>query len=128
MEAEIKNRGYISQIKSFKGLQWGAIYPTDIDAFLDFGDKLFVIVEVKYGGGMPKTGQRIALERLCDACATSHRKSVLLIAKHNNEEDIAIKDTKVEHYKMDGKWRQPQKIITVKEAIETLRQKFLENE
>lgn len=110
------------QIKNFAGLQWGSIRPTDIDVFVDFQNKLFVFIEVKYGGGMPPTGQRIALERVCDACQTKERNSFVLIAKHNSrkDEDIDLKLAEVVKYRQNGEWKNPNKQITVHEAINKL--------
>ncbi len=39
---DIKNKEFISQVKVFSGIKIGSISPTDIDGFLDFGNKLFI--------------------------------------------------------------------------------------
>lgn len=118
----LHNRDYASQLKIFAGLKWGAISPTDIDVFLDFGDRLFVFVEVKHGGGMPPTGQRIALERVCDACISPTRTSVALIAAHSSDGDIVIKDLEVDRYRWNQRWIRPNTSTTVHDAINRFRQ------
>ena len=47
---KIGNRRRALQIRDFTGLRWGNITPTDIDALIDFGDKVFVFIEVKKKG------------------------------------------------------------------------------
>lgn len=117
----LHNRDYAGQLKIFAGLKWGQISPTDIDGFLDFGDRLFVFVEVKHGGGMPPTGQRIALERLCDACESENRVSAVLIATHSTSKDIPVKDLRVTRYRWRRQWRAPQEELTVQQAINRFR-------
>jgi len=60
----VYNRDKAKRINDFSGLRYGKITPTDIDAFLDFGGLVYVVIEVK-GEGVPvPTGQRIAIERM----------------------------------------------------------------
>lgn len=118
----IHNRDYASQLKIFAGLKWGAISPTDIDGFLDFGDRLFVFVEVKHGEGMPPKGQRIALERVCDACVAPNRFSVVLIASHTSSEDIIVKDLQVSRYRWNYRWIEPNTSLTVEQAVNRFRE------
>jgi len=40
-ETIIRNEDFMRQIKEFSGMRFGRISPTDIDCFLDFGNKLF---------------------------------------------------------------------------------------
>lgn len=118
----LHNRDYASQLKIFAGLKWGRISPTDIDGFLDFGDRLFVFIEAKHGNSMPPTGQRIALERLCDACASDRRTSVVLVAAHESTGDIIIKDQAVTAYRFRRRWRTPKTEMTVYQAINRFRE------
>ena len=41
----IRNRQFAQQLRDFSGLRFGKITPTDIDGFMDFGDRLFVVLE-----------------------------------------------------------------------------------
>lgn len=107
-ETRIRNEGYVRQVKEFSGLRFGSIAPTDIDCFLDFGDHLFIFVELKYGETKLPLGQRLALERLCDACENADRKSCLIIARHecppNVKIDVAL--AIVSEIRWERKWRQ----------------------
>lgn len=105
MSDPIRNRDFMRQIKRFHGLKFERnIAPTDIDAFLDFGGRLFVFIETKHGTTALPKGQRMALERLCDACQAQHRKSILLVTSHTDGGDIDLANTRVEMTREDGKW------------------------
>ena len=117
----LKNREHASQLKIFAGLKWGQISPTDIDAFLDFCDRLFVFIEVKHGTNMPPTGQRLALERICDACERDGRLVAVLVAAHSSDSDIQVKDLPVIKYRWQRQWITPKERLTVQEAVDRLR-------
>lgn len=64
MRGKIRNREKKRRLFDMSSLRWGAITPTDLDAVLDFGNRLFVIIEAK-GAGVPvPRGQALALERV----------------------------------------------------------------
>jgi len=105
---EIKNREYRTQINDFSKLRFGKITPTDIDAFLDFGNRLFVFVECKYGESKMPYGQQLAFERIVDACHVfSKRLSVGFVVQHWSQGDIDYAGTIVQKYRYQGKWREP---------------------
>lgn len=115
---KIRNREYASRLRDFSGLLYGKITPTDIDAFIDFQDKVFIFIEAKHGESMPPFGQRLALERLCDACQKSGRESIVLIASHSADGDIQIAVLPVTFIRYRSKWRRPRHSVTVREAID----------
>ena len=105
----IRNRAFKQKIADFSGLRFGNITPTDLDAFMDFNNKLFVFVEAKHGGAPLSYGQRLAIERLCDAChRPPERYAVAFITSYNNEGDINFAQTTVTQYRWNGKWIAPQ--------------------
>jgi hypothetical protein len=104
----IRNREFKRQIVDFSGIRFGNITPTDLDAFMDFGNRLFVFVETKFNGASMPYGQRLAIERLCDACNTPpDRYSVAFITSHHSEGDIDFANTVVTEYRWQGKWIKP---------------------
>lgn len=104
----IRNRAFKQQIADFSGLTFGKITPTDLDAFMDFNNQLFIFVEAKYGGAEMQYGQRLAIERLCDACSNPpHRYSVAFITSHKSDGDIDFANTTVTRYRWNGKWLKP---------------------
>ncbi len=86
---QIKHRALSRRIKDFTGLRYGAITPTDIDGFIDFGGRAFVLFEFKYPGTdeLPY-GQRLALERAVDAWEAAGKPSLLIVAWHDMQGDI----------------------------------------
>jgi len=92
-------------IRDFSSLAFGAITPTDIDAFMDFGGKVFVIIEAKCGNAKCKPGQQLALERLCDACQAGGVETILILASHpKTDEDIEYSTLPVSGMRYKGKW------------------------
>lgn len=123
---EIRNRAYAAQIRDFRGLRFGKITPTDIDGFLDFGDRLFVFVESKFGGSVMPYGQRLALQRLCDSCHVPPRRhAIVLIAAHMSDTDIDFANANVTEYRWFGKWIHEGRNVTVRAAIDGLANRYL---
>jgi len=122
----IRDKKKIQQIKDFSGLQFGKIYPTDIDGFLDFGDKMFVFFELKYGNSPLSFGQKLALTRLCDACEADERKSCLIIANHQTPSGdvIDVANALVSMVMYKKKWTNWVGMnVTLRECIDRFRQK-----
>lgn len=109
-----------AQLRDFTGLRYGLITPSDIDAFIDFGGKAYVIIETKVVGNPLPQGQRLLLERLCDALNGSAH-ALVLIAEHNTpaHRPIDIARALVSEYRNHtGEWiRVPVPMITVASAV-----------
>lgn len=104
----LRNAAYAKQQIVFAGMKWGTITPTDIDGFIDFNDRLFVFIEAKYGNAPLGIGQRLALERACDACHNPPRRSsVAFIVTHWSSGDIELAKSTVTGIRWAGKWRVP---------------------
>lgn len=118
----IQNRSYGKQIVDFRDLRYGAITPTDIDGFLDFQNKLFIFIELKHGNTEVKTGQRLALERICDA---SRVPAWVLVARHDayHDADIDAANAIVTAIYHGGAWWPPEKIeeTTLRNWIDWIR-------
>jgi hypothetical protein len=114
-----ENREYAIQPRDYSGLRWSNITPTDIDGFIDFGDKIFIFFELKHGDSDLSEGQGTALQRLVDATGKT-KDSLLIIAKHNCEygEEIDAASCIVVKYRTNNIWRTPRKIITLKQIID----------
>lgn len=101
----IQNRQFKQQIADFSGLRFDKITPTDLDAFMDFNNKLFVFVETKYGGAPLHYGQELAIARLCDAChKPPERFAVAFVTSHESRGDIDFAQTIITRYRWEGKW------------------------
>jgi len=120
---KIRNREHAKQLKDFSGLKFGKITPTDIDGFLDFGNTLFIIIEVKHGNTNLPYGQNLAFERLCDNLQNSGKHTYLLVATHNTEDDIDVAKCKLVKYRHNKKWELPKRNITIRKVIDALLKK-----
>jgi hypothetical protein len=129
----IKDRTQIQQIRSYDGMRWGRISPTDIDGFVEFDDKIFIFFEVKYSDARMPRGQELAFERLVDAIAPP-RKAILIIGKHETElgNDVEFHKCKVTKFRTNGTWFKVQNERLLREVadsfIEYARAKLAEEE
>ena len=121
IRGKINNPKRAKQLHDFSGLRFKNITPTDIDGFVEFQDKLFVLMEAKAGGAPLPGGQRLAIERLCLAITQSGRTAVALILTHNipPEQEIDFAKCIVVEYWRDGAWHKG-KGGTCRVAIEYL--------
>jgi len=103
---EIYNRDKASTIRDFSGLKYGKITPTDIDAFLDFKNRLFILIEGKEDGVPVPKGQMIALKRIANACNSKTRSCILVIVnnKYNENGDVNYSESLVRSYYHESKW------------------------
>ena len=122
---EIRNRKEASRLRSYKSLQFGKITPTDIDGFVEFGDKLFVIIEGKNEGVQLPFGQQLALNRLSLAIHDSGRNSLLIICEHTMNEigDVDVGLSTVRKFMYNRIWINPEQQCNVRQVIEW----FLDN-
>lgn len=124
----IRNREHAQQLRDFSGLKFHKITPTDIDGFVEFGDRLFVFIEAKYNNATLPYGQKLALQRLCDACHNPpHRYAIVLVAKHETKAgDVDYANAVVTETRWKGNWRYEfRQDVTVRAAIDSMRVKFL---
>lgn len=114
---EIHNRACAKQLINFNRLRYGTITPTDIDGQIEFHNKCFVYIELKYRDTPIPDGQKMALMRDID----SHNKpTILIIGAHDipPERDIDASICIVREYYSRGKWYKPKKPLTVKRMID----------
>lgn len=110
------------QGRDFSGLRYDKITPTDIDALLEFGDKLFVFIETKLPGVAMDRGQQLALERVVDAIAETGRRAIGIVCEHENRDgDINFALCGVTEYRWLKQWRVPVTKITAREAVDRVR-------
>jgi len=116
----IQNRIRAKQIRDYSGIRIKNITPTDIDGFIDYKNKKFVFIETKVEGMELPFGQRLALERLCDATTKAGIDSIVFIVEHNTDhyEDIEMAETKLVEYRRKGEWIIPEKNHNLSEAID----------
>ena len=120
----IRNRAKATQVIDLSGLGLpGRKTPTDLDAaivlvdkyMLDYNGRAFVFVEYKTTGVDVLYGQRVALERLCDA-VNATVPAVLVIADHDTPigDDIDGANALVRMYYRGGLWRETKPGVNVR--------------
>ena len=122
----IRNARFAQQLRDFSGLRFErGITPTDIDIFMEFGNKLYIICELKFGEVKVQGGQRMALERLADTVGET-KECVLIFAKHNTppESPIDAGNCEVVEYRWKRKWHPQREPITVRALIDKVKTCF----
>lgn len=101
----IKDRKMMNQITDFTGVSNGRIHPSDIDAVMEFDNKVLILIEVKKNFVAIPMGQKILLERISSSWHTPE-KSIVIKVEHDKplSEDIVLKDCKVTRTFYKGKW------------------------
>lgn len=118
MRGKIRNRELAARLRDFSGLSYGTITPTDIDAFIEFRDRVFIFIESKYGDSELRGGQRKALQRLVDALSKD-RAALLIVAKHTNEDgDLVLHESVVTEYRSSARWMKPPRVMTVRQLVD----------
>lgn len=103
-EGLIRNLAFTRQRADFSGLRFGSITPTDIDGLIEFGGRCCVFMETKHGDADLPFGQRLALERVCDAWGA---KGIVLVMRNSVKLEAPTYDIAalpVVEYRHDGKW------------------------
>lgn len=101
---------------------YGKITPTDIDGLIEYRDKAYVIIEVKYGNKDVPYGQRLAIKRMVDDLS-SDKTCVAIICEHevhDTDKHVDVSNCKVRevYFGSEKKWRKPNLGITTKQAID----------
>lgn len=126
MELSSMHRGVITnpdrarQLRDYNGLQYGSITPTDIDGFIEYHDKAYIFIELKYKDAPLPFGQRLAYERLIDDLSKTGKPALCIIAVHKVSDpsvDIDVAKTIVGEYRWKGEWLTLNGRITVKSFI-----------
>jgi len=101
----IRNTLQVRQSIDFTGVESGNVHPTDIDAVLEFDNKILILIEVKRKGNALPVGQRLLLERLTDSWHTG--KAISLVVEHsfkNDHKDIPLAECHVTKAYYKSKW------------------------
>ena len=112
---KIRNRSQAQQIRDFSGLRWGNITPTDMDAFIEYQNKAYILIEIKFGNSDIYGGQQLAFERLVNDL--KGKPTILILARHDDppETDIDAANCKVVKYYFRKIWHKEILNRTLKE-------------
>lgn len=104
----LENSKLAKQGIDFTGVQSGKISPSDIDAVLEFNNKLLIMIEAKAWGKPLGMGQRLLLTRIADAWNAQEGKLGIVAVvwhQHNDEDtDIPLRSCFVHNYYFRGQW------------------------
>lgn len=123
----IKNWDYHELHMDFSSMYDGGDHPSDIDMFYICKDNTLIIGEIKNAKGTFTDGQRRLLARVLNC----HKyDAVGLYITHdkfvqNGDKEVDVSKCKVQevYLKCEGFWRQPKKIVIVKEILEYYKQR-----
>ena len=110
------------QINDFRGLLYGKITPTDTDGLIEYKDRAWVLIEVKYSGNDLPFGQRLAFERFIND-VSQKKQAIAIVAEHevhDTSESIDVASCNVREFYWSGRkqWKKPEENITVKRAVD----------
>lgn len=122
MRGAIAHRARARQLHDFTGLRWGRITPMNLDGSIDFKDKAFVWFDTKLDNAPLHAGERLHLERLASRVERSGCPAIVLIARHHEvdpDDDIDAAACTVTEFFYRGEWREPQRKLSLREAIDS---------
>jgi hypothetical protein len=120
----IRNREHMRSIVNFDNMTFGKISPMDLDAFMEFNNKLYIFIETKYLDAKMPFGQELALERLCDMCYDSGKQSFVFVTSHNDNDEIDLGNSTVTKYRWEKQWHIPKHEVTLHDAVLKLKGKY----
>lgn len=100
----------LSQPIEFKGMDIGRkMFPSDIDAIIEFKDKCYILYEVKYNGKDMSLGQKIMLERITGDLGR-FKPCLTLLVGHNVQDaktpvNLANTTVRAIYASSERKWR-----------------------
>ena len=115
----IQYRQRAKQLRDYRGLQFGNITPTDIDGLIEYQNRAYIIIELKFEDAILPEGQRLALERLTDDLSKV-KTTICIIGSHcaESETDIDVANTLVVEYRWNKLWQTPKRQCNIRECIE----------
>ena len=125
--SRIKNPYYAKQLIDFQGLGLdGGLYPTDIDALIEYHDMEYILVEVKYKNKRVPYSQKLAIQRMIEDFTKAGKRAIALIAEHYESDPrkpVIAASCKVRelYYGKECQWRAPTYDITVRQAVDSFR-------
>ena len=111
-----------SQIIDFRGIEYKGTTFTDLDALLEYRNRAYIIVEVKYGKKELPLGQKVAIERMVKDFGKRGKSAMAVIAEHHEtdkQKSVYLSDCGVRSIYTSGEriWRKPKHYYTVKQIV-----------
>lgn len=104
----------------------GGIYPTDIDALIEYHDSEYILLEVKFEKAKVPYGQRLAIQRMVDDFTKAGKRAIALVAEHYDSDPrkpVIAANCRVRelYYGEECRWRAPTHELTVRQAVDDFR-------
>ena len=125
--SRIKNPYYAKQLIDFQGLDLdGGLYPTDIDALIEYHDMEYILVEVKYKNKRVPYSQKLAIQRMIEDFTKAGKRAIALVAEHYESDPrkpVIAANCRVRelYYGEECQWRAPTCDLTVRQAVDSFR-------
>lgn len=131
-ENRIFNEEAFNQVLSFEGMDYdNGIHPTDMDGVIEYGDKAYVIYEVKHDGVDLRYAQRTYLERTVKDYSKVGKSALAIVADHQGKdpkEKVLLKDCMVREVLYSGTlklgWMNPKEPMNCLEMTDWFLSKF----
>lgn len=117
----IRSRERAKQLISFEDMDLGPrLWPTDIDAAIEWKDRAWLLFEVKHGDKAVPMGQRLALERFVRDVWRGGKRAVAAVVEHyvaDPKKDVRLADCLVREVFVGGefRWRRTKTAMNAKE-------------
>lgn len=111
-------------INNYNQLQYGKITATDIDGFMEFQNRIFVIMEGKKIGIQLPQGQLWAIENLTDSIQLP-KKAIAIIFENTSflGDEVNVAYCKVRDLRFQKKWYK-EKTRNVKQVVDDFLKKY----
>lgn len=118
MEDWITEPARASQIIDFSGLKYKTVSFTDIDALMEYKNRAYIIVEVKYLDKELPFGQQLAIERMVQDAARNGKHAIAIVAEHDVEDTqqsvyLQLCNIRCLYTSVEQKWRKPKYDLNV---------------
>ena len=123
-KSRIKNPYYAKQLIDFQGLELdGGIYPTDLDALIEYHDTEYILIELKFEKAKVPYGQRLAIQRMVDDFTRAGKRAIALVADSDPRKPVIAAHCRVRelYYGEESRWRAPTHELTVRQAVDDFR-------
>lgn len=102
------------------------LYPTDIDALIEYHDMEYILVEVKYKNKRVPYSQKLAIQRMIEDFTKAGKRAIALVAEHYESDPrkpVVAANCKVRelYYGEECQWRAPAYELTVRQAVDSFR-------
>lgn len=134
MTWRIKKPKYASQLIDFSGLKIPStvagrddVYPTDIDALIEYQDSEYLIFEIKYRKKQVPKGQQLALQRMADDFTKAGKKAIVFVCEHSEKDTtkpILAANCLVREIYYCNQWRKFKKKIPAEEVLRNFQSNF----